>query len=162
MLYFRNTVPKLSEPLLKIQLGNYNKRQSNYFSWISPFHSAFIFSALTCHSKLASSFFFAQFSPCLNTHLQAIIKWLKSRGACVHGLEVRGLPWRPDHLEISIIPRSVLLKRSALGGRHAHSFHTRTAVSCLVLPSRGAEKFRPVGSISGRALLDFSDVFQRS
>lgn len=56
---------------------------------------------------------FTQFSPCLNTHLQAIIKWLESRGACVHGVEVRGLPWRPDHLEISIIPRSVLLKRSA-------------------------------------------------
>lgn len=41
----------------------------------------------------------------------------------MHGLEVRGLPWRPDHLEISIIPRSVLLKRSA------HRRAARTLIS---------------------------------
>lgn len=68
--------------------------------------------------------------------------------------------WCPDHLENSIIsPLHAIIKH-----RHTHMHtHTHTRL-CPVSYHRlsSAERVGPVGSISGRALLDFSDVLQRS
>lgn len=65
-------------------------------------------------------------------------------------------------LRIQLYPHSMSLKST--GGdphtqTHAHIYiHNRILSS---IADCSAEKFRLVGSISGRVLLDFSDVFQR-
>lgn len=67
-----------------------------------------------------------------------------------------GVQWCPDHLENSIISPLHAIKK------HRRT-HTDTHVCVLSsIADSSAEKVRPVGSISGRALLDFSDVLQRS
>ena len=68
-------------------------------------------------------------------------------------------------LRIQLYPHSVPLKSIGME-THTHTpththLHTYNSVLSSIADS-SAEKFRPVGSISGRALLDFSDVFQRS
>lgn len=55
-------------------------------------------------------------------------------------------------LRIQLYPYSMPLKST-----DAHTGTHNCVLSSIADSS--AEKFRPVGSISGRALLDFSDVF---
>lgn len=65
-------------------------------------------------------------------------------------------------LRIQLYPHSMLLKSTGTDPHtqtHAHIYIHNCVLSSIA--DCRAEKFRLVGSISGRALLDFSDVFQR-
>lgn len=64
-------------------------------------------------------------------------------------------------LRIQLYPHSMPLKSTGTDTQtHTHKDTHNGVLSSIANSS--AEKFRPVGSISGRGLLDFSDVFQRS
>lgn len=66
-------------------------------------------------------------------------------------------------LRIQLYPHSMALKSTGTDTYTHGDARTQTHNGVLSsIADSSAEKFRPVGSISGRALLDFSDVFQHS
>lgn len=89
---------------------------------------------IVCHPLLPQMCFFFQFSPCLNTHFEVIIKWLESWGAYVFGVEVRWCavvlrsPWEFNYTRTPC-------RRKAQAPTHTHTdIHTTAADS-------SAEKF---------------------
>lgn len=82
-------------------------------------------------------------------HFQVIFKPFESQ----RGDVLAAVPLRPDHLENSIISPF---------HAESHRSHTHTHTVLSPIADSSVEKFCPVRSMPGQALLDFLDVFQRS
>lgn len=94
------------------------------------------FARLTSPATRVCVCVFGLHSPCLNTHLQAIIKWLESPGVCVRGVEVgwcAAMPRSP--WEFNYIPTPCHYKAQAYTHAHSHNKHTHVCVLSRITDS---------------------------